>query len=336
MNQTDSFSEEMKKYFECEDGAYTAFTDVELGKGTYNVKSVIRQLLVKKIGKENIPIVNVTPNQDICFEICPKAKIYGTSVMKIPCKFSKKDKDEMTIYFNQEIIKSFNAAAGDIWYIYFKDGSSAPVLGVLSKDKWDNLFGEVDEGKDESDVIQSDDLNYLTDVSDMKLIEETAPDKATVIRIGKATSVVRSLSAEEAAKREKNRKKKGNRGEDIAVEIEKRRLADIGRMDLVEKVVNVARVKDGLGYDLISTDIDENGNEIEIYIEVKATSEKKDTPFYVTPNEVEVSRRLSDYYYIYRIYEMNTHSSQAKYYRIKGAIDTNYELVPTEYLAYKK
>ena len=158
----------------------------------------------------------------------------------------------------------------------------------------------------------------------------------TVIRIGKATSVVRSLSAEEAAKREKNRKKKGNRGEDIAVEIERRRLTDVGRMDLVEKVVNVAKVKDGLGYDLISTDIDENGNEIEIYIEVKATSEKKDTPFYVSPNEVDVSRRLSDYYYIYRIYEMKTDSSQAKYYRIKGAIDINYELVPTEYLAFKK
>ena len=279
MNQTDSFSEEMKTYFECEDGAYTAFTDVELGKGTYNVKSVIRQLLVKKIGKESIPIVNVTQNQVICFEICPKAKIYGTSVMNIPCKFSKKDKEEMTIYFNQEIIKSFNAAAGDFWYIYFKNGSNTPVLGVLSKDKWENLFGEVDDIRDESDVIQSDNLNYLTDVSDMKLIEETAPEKATVIRFGKATSVVRSLSAEEAARREKNRKKKGNRGEDIAVEIERRRLADIGRMDLVEKVANVAKVKDGLGYDLISTDIDENGNEIEIYIEVKATSEKRQQPY---------------------------------------------------------
>ena len=34
--------------------------------------------------------------------------------------------------------------------------------------------------------------------------------------------------------------------------------------------------------------------------------------------------------------KLKWYNRQAKYYRIKGAIDTNYELVPTEYLAYKK
>ena len=336
MNQTDYFNEAMNEFFSCEEGAYTAFTDVEISKGTYNVKSAIRQLMVKRIGRDNIPVVNVTPVQDIKFRICPKSNIYGSECIDIPCKYSKKDKEEMTIYYNQNIIKSFHAAAGDFWYVYFSKGSDEPVLGIISKAKWEGLFDDADEFQDEPDVVRSDDISYTTDVTQMNLIEEEAPDKATVIRTGSGKSVVRSLSAEEAAKREKNRKKKGNRGEEIAVEIERRRLKKLGREDLSEKITNVARVKDGLGYDIISTDLDKDGNEIEIYIEVKATSYGKDTPFYVSPNEVEVSNRLSEYYYIYRIYEMTTTGKDARYYRIKGAIDSNYELVPTEFLAYKK
>ena len=85
---------------------------------------------------------------------------------------------------------------------------------------------------------------------------------------------------------------------------------------MFDKIVNAARFKDGLGYDLISTDIDKYGNEVEIYIEVKASSEGKDTPFYISPNEVEASMRLSEYYYIYRIYEMKTDTDNVKYYKL--------------------
>ncbi len=337
MNSTDIFNEKMKKYFECDEGAYTSFTDVELSKSTYNVKSVIRQLLIDRIGRDNIPVVNVTPNQEIRFSICPKAKIYSLKDMDIPCKFSKRDKDEMTIYFNQETIQTFNAKGGDIWYIYFKADSLTPVLGVISKDKWNDMFDEVKETtKDESDVLSEKDLDYTVAVSDMELEEEKSPEKSSVIRPEAGSSIVRSLSAEEAAQREKNRKKKGIRGENIAEEIEKRRLNDLGRPDLVEKIVNVAKEKDGLGYDLISTDIDTEGNEIEIYIEVKASSGGIDTPFFVSHNEVEVSKRFEDYYYIYRIYEMKSNSNKAKYYRMRGAIEDNYKLFPTEYVAYKK
>ena len=45
----------------------------------------------------------------------------------------------MTIYFNTAIIDIFNAEAGDYWYIYFKE-SNIPIVGIMSKDKWDDLF----------------------------------------------------------------------------------------------------------------------------------------------------------------------------------------------------
>ena len=333
MKTTDIFNEEMKVFFEAAEGAYTTFTGVEMGKRTFNVKSVMRKMLIDRMGRENIPIVNVTPNQSILFEICNKAKIYGLQKVDIPCKFSKKDKDEMTIYFNAELIELFNAEAGDTWYIYFKKDSQQPIIGIMSKAKWSNLF-------DDSDIVDLSDpeekatkeLKYVAKVEDMRLLEEPASERAEVqVVIGKG--IVRSLGAQDAAIREKNRKKKGNRGEEIVIEIEKRRLRKLGRPDLVSKITHVAKYKDGLGYDVISTDVGLDGKEVEIYIEVKSTSGNIDMPFYVTARELEVSRKYRDLYYIYRVYEMKESTDSAKYYRLPGTIDENYELTPTEYLA---
>jgi len=41
-------------------------------------------------------------------------------------------------------------------------------------------------------------------------------------------------------------------GEEIVIEIEKRRLIALGREDLVPNIAHVAKVKDGLGYDIVS------------------------------------------------------------------------------------
>ena len=79
MNSTGVFTEDMKDFFGASDGAYTAFTSVEIKKGTFNVKSVIRGLLIDKLGRENIPVVNVSAKQTIEFQVCDKAKIYGKS-----------------------------------------------------------------------------------------------------------------------------------------------------------------------------------------------------------------------------------------------------------------
>lgn len=332
MDSTGTFTNEMKEFFNADAGGYTSFTAVEIRKGTFNVKSVIRNMLIEKIGRDNIPVVNVSENQSIKFNICPKAKIYGEDYVDIPCKFSKKEKDEMTIYFNTELINFFNAEAGDYWYIYFIKGSDTPIVGIMSKDKWENLFDLVTDTLMEPDEEEGKELNYMGSVSEMQLLEEDAPVRSTVQLAGLG-GISKSVSAEKAALREKNRKKKGNRGEEIAIEIEKRRLKLIGREDLISKIAHVAKYKDGLGYDLISTDLNAEDKEVEIYIEVKATSGDKDMPFYVTAKELEVSRKYRELYYIYRIYEMRENSNNAKYYRLSGAIDENYELKPTEYRA---
>ncbi len=332
---TGEFNDAMLEWFKASKGAFTVFTQTELNKGTYNVKSVIRELLIEKLGRENIPVVNITERQSIQFRPCEKAKIYQTEALDIPCKFSKKDKDEMTIYFRQEIINLFNAEANDIWYVYFLNGIKEPIIGIMSSEKWHNLFDEIPDDQMEPDELGTHELNYLDNIGDIKFEEVDAPERKLVQKI-KSDKTMNSVSAEEAARREKNRKKKGDRGEEIAIEIEKHRLKNLGREDLVPKITHVAKKKDGLGYDIISTDLDEAGKEQEIYIEVKTTAGDINTPFYVSTNELKVSRKYKDLYYIYRIFNMTEKTTDVQYYRMRGAIDENYDLVPMDYLAYRR
>ena len=81
----------------------------------------------------------------------------------------------------------------------------------------------------------------------------------------------------------------GQRGEELAFELEQRRLHDeLGRPDLAREVRWVARDEgDGLGYDIHSF---EGGGEDRL-IEVKTTGQGKYFPFAVTRNELTVSQR---------------------------------------------
>lgn len=328
---TGNFSREMLEYFEAEEGAYTAFTDIEIQKGTFNVKSVIRNLLENHLGHNNIPRAGSGNDQCIEFRVCVKSKIYNSDTLRIPCKFSKPDKREMTIYFNREQMSPFRA--GDYWYVFFKENDDMPVIGIFSEQKWCDLFdnNEPDELK-EPDEENNVEISYAVTVPEMKIYEELPPDTDTVIRTG-ISKTRKSMSADEAAIKAHNRKAKGNMGEKLVIEIEKRRLESMNREDLIPKIAHVAKFKDGLGYDIISVDVDEAGNEKEIYIEVKTTAGDKNMPFYVSRNELDVSRKYRELYYIYRIYNLASNSDSVNYYRLNGAIDESCELTPLDYLA---
>ncbi len=328
---TGSFSKEMLEYFEAEEGAYTAFTDSEVNKGTFNVKSVIRNLLVKRLGHDNIPRAGSGNDQCIEFKVCRKSKIYNSDTLRIPCKFSKTDKEEMTIYFNREQMSSFQK--GDYWYIYFKEQDDVPVIGILSDTKWCNLFDndEVDE-MIEPDEKNNTEISYTVIASEMKIVEDAPPDTGTVIRTN-FNETRKSMSADEAAIKAHNRKVKGDMGEELVIEIEKRRLKSLNREDLIPKIAHVAKAKDGLGYDIISVDVDESGNEQEIYIEVKTTAGNKNMPFYVSRNELDVSKKYRELYYIYRIYNLESDNDTVNYYRLNGPIDESCELTPLDYIA---
>jgi hypothetical protein len=132
------------------------------------------------------------------------------------------------------------------------------------------------------------------------------------------------------AKRDANNRRLGRGGEKWVVAFEKKRLTEMGRKDLAQEVDPIAeRLGDGLGYDIIS--FDENG--AELYVEVKTTNAGIQTPFFITPNELAVSKRKGGSYRLYRVFDfsMNPHA-----YVLSGALEAKLELKPQSYTAFPK
>ena len=332
---TGKFTDEMKAELNAVDGAYTSFTEEEVRKKTFNVKAAIRNLLEEYIGIENIPRVNVTKRQSIEFSICEKSKGDFHGKIEIQCKYSKPDKNEMSIYFLASHIQGFQIKPGDYWYVYFRKEDNSPYIGVFSKFLWENWFDIVDA----SQAFQQDgsdlEIQYKTPVEQLRIFEVDAPD-TQVVPVTNNDSIINSLTPDQSALREKNKKILGNRGEEIAVEIEKRRLRDLGREDLIERIIPIGKKKDGLGYDVRSIDVDTENKTHDIYIEVKATSSGIDKPFEISRRELEISKRFKEYYYLYRIYNLKQNSSDVTFYKVKGALDENYNLEATGFRAYRK
>ncbi|SMC17270.1 protein of unknown function [Clostridium acidisoli DSM 12555] len=138
---------------------------------------------------------------------------------------------------------------------------------------------------------------------------------------------------------EENKKngKLGEAGELLVINAEKKRLLKKGRKDLIKDIVHVSKdIGDKAGYDILSFDVDDKGNKIEKYIEVKTTEYGINTPFMIEESEVNFSRINSDKYYLYRVYNYNKKTGDADSYIVKGNIDKKLELSNKTYIAYFK
>ena len=94
----------------------------------------------------------------------------------------------------------------------------------------------------------------------------------------------------------KYRKLLGDLGENLVLEYERKRLHDVGLIDLANKVKHVsAEEGDGAGYDILS--FEENGEKK--FIEVKTTRGSVRSDFYISANEVEFSKNHADNFYLY-------------------------------------
>ena len=117
----------------------------------------------------------------------------------------------------------------------------------------------------------------------------------------------------------------GRAGEELIVEYERWRLASSGHQRLADDVEHVSKTKgDGLGFDVLS--FDPNGRER--LIEVKTTSFGKETPFFITRNEVELSRTHADLFHLYRVFEFR---KEPRLFSLKGAVDRHCHLDPVTF-----
>lgn len=130
-------------------------------------------------------------------------------------------------------------------------------------------------------------------------------------------------------KQAKSQKKLGYAGELIVLKYEKDFLERAGKSNLIKKVKHVSDEEgDGAGYDILSFDLDGN----EKYIEVKTTKFNSDTPFYLTDNELEFSKKEASNYYLYRVYDFDIQENQAKLYILHGDLTNILSLKPQNYI----
>jgi hypothetical protein len=100
--------------------------------------------------------------------------------------------------------------------------------------------------------------------------------------------------------RESRNRSLGAAGEEFVLAFETYRLHSAGLRKLSEKVEHVSKTKgDGLGYDVLS--FEASGKER--FIEVKTTAFGKETPFFISRNEVEFSGAFAEQFHLYRLFE---------------------------------
>ena len=150
--------------------------------------------------------------------------------------------------------------------------------------------------------LPDDLLSVLTDSPHF----ERSPDKAS------EPAVIRAVGTNFLEREARNRSL-GAAGEEFVLKYELARLVREGCESLAHKIEHTSKIRgDHEGYDILSFET----NGAERLIEVKTTKYGKETPFFVTRNEVAVSERHSSKYNVYRMFSFR---SGPRLYLLSGA-----------------
>ena len=122
--------------------------------------------------------------------------------------------------------------------------------------------------------------------------------------------------------REEYNHRLGKLGEQFVVNFERARLIQYNRPDLAEIIDWVAQSRgDGLGYDILSFEIDGSKR----LIEVKTTRYGRSFPFLITSNEVRFSETHTNDYYLYRLFRF---LDSPGLWFLKGSVSQTCYLIP--------
>ncbi|MCK4505857.1 MAG: DUF3883 domain-containing protein [Candidatus Aegiribacteria sp.] len=119
----------------------------------------------------------------------------------------------------------------------------------------------------------------------------------------------------------------GSAGECFILNYEHARLIYLGRENLADRVERISETKgDQAGFDILS--FDETGKDR--YIEVKTTKYGKQTPFFVSSNELNFSKQNSEKYHLYRLFQFR---KEPKLFTLQGYLENNFRLAATTFRA---
>jgi hypothetical protein len=120
----------------------------------------------------------------------------------------------------------------------------------------------------------------------------------------------------------------GDAGERFVFNFERARLIRAGKHALADQIEHIAiTVGPSAGFDIRS--YEEDGSDR--FIEAKTTKYGKNTPFFLTPNELSFSRLNAQRYYLYRLFSFR---ASPRLFALHGSIEDLCVLKPSEYVAY--
>ncbi|CAN7570105.1 DUF3883 domain-containing protein [Mesorhizobium caraganae] len=119
----------------------------------------------------------------------------------------------------------------------------------------------------------------------------------------------------------------GRAGEEFVIDLERKRLTAGDRGDLAHKVRWVAMEDgDGAGFDVLSYDL--GGREQ--LIEVKTTNGAAQTPFFLTRNEMAVSKERPEHWHLYRVHLF---AQQPRIFTVRPPLESALRLDPETWRA---
>ncbi len=126
---------------------------------------------------------------------------------------------------------------------------------------------------------------------------------------------------------EANNRSLGGAGEEFVVAFERYRLIQLGASRLADRVEQISVTKgDGLGYDVLS--FDATGKER--LIEVKTTSLGVEAPFYLTKNELNLSKSEPDLFKLCRLFDFRR---KPRIFELAGSVADHCLLDPVSFIA---
>jgi hypothetical protein len=166
----------------------------------------------------------------------------------------------------------------------------------------------------------------VPEVDDILAVLTHPPTSTEPPRAAQQPQARRSISTNYLEREARNRSL-GLAGEQFVLNFERARLLSLGKGGMAGRIEHTSRVRgDGEGYDILS--FEESGRER--LIEVKTTKYGRETPFFVSSNELAVSESHTDQYHLYRLFGFRV---APRLFTVNGTLQTTCWLSASSYLA---
>jgi hypothetical protein len=167
----------------------------------------------------------------------------------------------------------------------------------------------------------------VPEVDDILSVLTKPPSTSSQDHATKKRAAVRPFFSVNYLEREARNRSLGTAGEKLVITFERARLIRAGRESLAARIEHTAQLRgDAEGFDIRS--FEETG--VERLIEVKTTKYGRETPFFVSSNEVSVSESSAGQYYLYRLFAFR---SAPKMFILSGALSKTCRLSALAFLA---